>query len=140
MKLKELKKIIQEAVRTEVRNVLREELKSLSLNQTITEEVTAPKVQEFKEFKEHKLTRTPREVQTEFGVKNPVLNSILAETAATGDFSTMVNADSSMAQNFAPPVTPGVQTDFNNQPVQVSEELSNVFTRDYSALMKHMDK
>ncbi len=136
MKLKELKKIIQEAVRTEVRNVLREELKSLSLNQTITEEVTAPKV---KEFKEHKLTRTPREVQTNFGVKNPILNDILAETAATGDFSTM-NVDSSMAQNFTSPTTPGTQTDFNNQPVQVSEELSNVFTRDYSALMKHMDK
>ena len=136
MKVSELKKIIQETVRTEVRNVLREELKSLSLNQTIEEAAPAPKVQE---FKEHKLTRTPRKAQTEFGVQNPVLNSILAETAATSDFTSM-NANSSMAQNFAAPMTTGVQTDFNNNPVQVSEELSNVFTRDYSALMKHMDK
>lgn len=136
MKVSELKKIIQETVRNEVRNVLREELKSLSLNQTIEEAVPAPKVQE---FKEHKLTRTPHKVQTNFGVKNPILNSILAETAATGDFTSM-NVNSSMAQNFVPPTTPGVQTDFNNNPVQVSEELNNVFTRDYSALMKHMDK
>lgn len=136
MKVSELKKIIQETVRTEVRNVLREELKSLSLDKTTEEATPAPKVQE---FKEHKLTRTPRKAQTEFGVKNPILNSILAETAATGDFTSM-NANSSMAQNFAQPVTPGVQTDFNNNPVQVSEELNSVFTRDYSALMKHMDK
>lgn len=137
MKLKELKSIIQEAVRTEVRAVLREELKSLSLNQTITEDTTTPKV---KEFKEHKLIRTPRKAQTNFGVKNPILNDILAETAATGDFSTMNDSAPSMAQNFTAPIAPGVQTDFNNQPVQVSEELSDVFTRDYSALMKHMDK
>lgn len=137
MKLKELKNIIQEVVRTEVRNVLREELKSLSLNQAVESITPAPKVQE---FKEHKLTRTPHNTPTEFGVKNPILNSILAETAATGDFKSMMNADSSMAQNFTSPVTPGVQTDFNDQPVQVSDELNNVFTRDYSSLMKHMDK
>ena len=38
MKVNELKKIIQEAVRTEVRKVLREELKSLSLTEIIKEE------------------------------------------------------------------------------------------------------
>ena len=136
MKVSELKKIIQETVRTEVRSVLREELKSLSLDKTTEEATPTPKVQE---FKEHNLTRTPRKAQTEFGVKNPILNSILAETAATGDFTSM-NVNSSMAQNFAQQATPGVQTDFNNNPVQVSEELNSVFTRDYSALMKHMDK
>lgn len=137
MKVSELKKIIQEAVRTEVRKVLREELKSLSLTESVKKETPKPKIQE---FKEHNLTRSPRKPLVDFGVKDSVLNSILAETAATSDFSTMVSADSSMAQNFAPPTTPGVQTDFNNNPVQVSEELNDVFTRDYSALMDVMDK
>ena len=66
-KVNELKKIIQEAVRTEVRKVLREELKSLSLTENIKEEISKPKVQE---FKEHNLTRSPRKPLVNFGVKN----------------------------------------------------------------------
>jgi hypothetical protein len=45
MKVNELKKIIQEAVRTEVRKVLREELKSLSLN------VLLKKIPQFPKYK-----------------------------------------------------------------------------------------
>ncbi len=137
MKVNELKKIIQEAVRTEVRKVLREELKSLSLGKVIEEESPKPTIQE---FKEHKLTRSPRKPLVNFGVKDPILNDILAETAATGDFKSMMNADSSMSQNFTPPINDGVQTDFNNNPVEVSDELNSVLTRDYSALMDVMDK
>ena len=137
MKVNELKKIIQEAVRTEVRKVLREELKSLSLTEIIKEESPKPKVQE---FKEHNLTRSPRKPLVNFGVKNSSLNDILAETAASSDFSGMNGSNPSMAQNFTPPVNSGVQTDFNNNPVEVSDELNSVLTRDYSALMNVMDK
>jgi hypothetical protein len=137
MKVNELKKIIQEAVRTEVRKVLREELKSLSLTENIKEEILKPKVQE---FKEHKLTRSPQKPLVNFGVKNSTLNDILAETAATGDFSSMGGGDNYRAQNFNPSINEGVQTDFNNNPVEVSNELNSVFTRDYSALMNAMDK
>ena len=66
MKVNELKKIIQEAVRTEVRKVLREELKSLSLNRIIKEHSPIPKVQEFKELN---LTRSPQKPLVNFGVK-----------------------------------------------------------------------
>ena len=137
MKVNELKKIIQEAVRTEVRKVLREELKSLSLNGIIKEHSPIPKVQE---FKEHKLTRSPRKPLVNFGVKNTTLNDILAETAATGDFSSMGGDNNSMAQNFNPSINEGVQTDFNNNPVEINDELNNALTKDYSALMNAMDK
>ena len=137
MKVNELKKIIQEAVRTEVRKVLREELKSLSLNEIIKDDSPNSKVQE---FKEHKLTRSPRKPLVNFGVKNTTLNDILAETAATGDFSSMGGGSSPMTQNFNPSINEGVQTDFNNNPVEVNDELNNALTRDYSALMNAMDK
>ena len=137
MKVNELKKIIQEAVRTEVRKVLREELKSLSLTEIIKEESPKPKVQE---FKEHKLTRSPRKSLVNFGVKDSTLNDILAETAASSDFSGMNGSNPSVSQNFAPPINDGVQTDFNNNPVEVSDELNSALTRDYSALMDVMDK
>ena len=137
MKINELKKIIQEAVRTEVRKVLREELKSLSLNRIIKEHSPIPKVQEFKELN---LTRSPQKPLVNFGVKNSTLNDILAETAATGDFSSMGGGDNYRAQNFNPSINEGVQTDFNNNPVKVNDELNKVLTRDYSALMNAMDK
>jgi hypothetical protein len=44
------------------------------------------------------------------------------------------------AQNFNPSINEGVQTDFNNNPVKVNDELNKVLTRDYSALMNAMDK
>ena len=137
MKVNELKKIIQEAVRTEVRKVLREELKSLSLTESAKKETPKSKVQE---FKEHNLTRSPRKPLVNFGVKNSTLNNILAETAANSDFSGMNGSNPSVTQNFTPPVDNGVQTDFNNNPVEVSDELNSVLTRDYSALMDVIDK
>ena len=137
MKVNELKKIIQEAVRTEVRKVLREELKSLSLNKVIKEEIHKPNPPE---FKEHNLTRSPRKPLVNFGVKNTTLNDILAETAATGDFSSMGGGSSPMTQNFNPSINEGVQTDFNNNPVEVNDELNGILTKDYSALMNAMDK
>ena len=137
MKVNELKKIIQEAVRIEVRKVLREELKSLSLGKVIEEESPKPTIQE---FKEHKLTRSPRKPLVNFGVKDSTLNDILAETAANSDFSGMNGSNPSVAQNFTPPINDGVQKDFNNNPVEVSDELNSALTRDYSALMDVMDK
>ena len=83
MKVSELKKIIQEAVRTEVRKVLREELKSLSLTESVKKETPKPKVQE---FKEHNLTRSPRKPLVDFGVKDSVLNDVF-----TRDYSALMD-------------------------------------------------
>ena len=52
----------------------------------------------------------------------------------------MGGGSSPMTQNFNPSINEGVQTDFNNNPVEVNDELNGILTKDYSALMNAMDK
>ena len=145
MKVNELKKLIQEIVRKEVRAALKDELKDVKfLVEVLTEAKSTikPNVQKFEKYEEPSKKVQPKR---DFGVKDNVINDILAETAQTGDFKSMFDGKSSMAPNFTSPKpydfkSAAPEVDINGQPAQVGEELNGVFTRDYSDLMDVMDK
>ena len=132
--VKLLRKIIREEVKDAVRTVLTEEV-SIS-NQLV----------------EHDVTPIPsRSVAKKQFTKNSMLNDLLNETAATPasaemtDWSTM-NFKSEMAQAFGMESSPSVAptTGINGEAVNLNKEgvaaTVNAMTRDYSALMKAIDK
>lgn len=142
MKMNELKKLIKEAVREEVRAVLKEELKDVKfLVDVLTEAKKASSsVQEFKQY----VPVTPKtNKEFNFGVKNSALNDLLKETAhsfTNDEYKTIIGANSSMAPDFSsfrqtssPSLAP--QTDVNGNIAHITPELSNVFSRNYGDLM-----
>jgi len=146
MKKGDLIKIIREAVRAEVKAVLKEEFgKKNSTNE------------EFSSMMSHadKLFNGTKQSYT----KNPVLNDVLNETANQDSWPTMGNK--TLGANDARGGKPGLAAMmgmetpdqmFGGKPsvqqmlpddkkhVEVPEEVGNALTRDYSELMKAIDK
>ena len=145
MKTEGFVKLLRKVIREEVRNVIKSELKPI-LNEV--------------KIKKHDINlqevvgvNTPkRPVAKKQFAKDPLLNDMLNETAAApasaemADWSTM-NFRSEMAEAFGmsspqnqPLATKGINgeaIDMNNQAVATTV---NAMTRDYSALMKAIDK
>jgi len=130
-----LRKIIREEVRTAVRDVLTE-------NATDHKQVISHGLQ----MNEMANTRTKKQF-----TKNSMLNDLLNETAATPsstgmtDWNTM-NFKSEMAQAFGMETSPAIapMTGINGESVNMNNEkvatTVNAMTKDYSALMKAIDK
>ena len=150
-----LRKIIREEVQTAVRKEVRPLLKDQKINhkQVIEHGVNL-----------HKIAKEPIPRKKKVFTKNGMLNDILNETATTADFGTM-NQDpiisqtdtyptmgnktfnSSMAESFEPTNQKPqslATTDLDGRPVDMNNEnVANtvkVMTKDYSALMKAIDK
>lgn len=132
MQTKSFVKLLRKVIREEVRSAVRSELQQLN---------------------ENALPATPiarKPVQQKRFVKNDMLNDILNETTAHApdqEWSTM-NFRSEMAQAIgmesAGPASPLATTDINGAPVNMDNEAVaatvDAMTRDYSGLMKAIDK
>ena len=140
--VKLLRKIIREEVRTAVRQVLTEQ--KTNHKQVIEHGMNLSHV-----------TENPmpnRPVAKKQFTKNSMLNDLLNETAATpvsqdmSDWSSM-NFKAEMAEAFgqsAGPTQPLTATGINGETVNMNNEAVpatvNAMTKDYSALMKAIDK
>jgi len=150
-------KVMRKLINEELRKVMREELRSVLNEQKIDHKKSMNHgLQMYQEAQVPK--SKPRKSDITF-TKDSILNDLLNETAMTmnpgelyGD-TPMVSQDTlsfgsndaqgfgMMRNGYAP--TPPV-TDINNNPVNVSNEkvatVVNNITKDYSALMKAIDK
>lgn len=160
--LKVLKQIIKEEVNTAVKSAVRKEFEILheSLNKAsnrLTNEASTPNVATPKKF-------VPKKTNSITYSSNPLINDVLNETATSGfsskDYNSILEdyspaqqghndfdewpsmknmSNLNMSQMSRPSVIP--TTDIDGRPVtEVPEELKSVFTRDYSSLMKAIDK
>lgn len=157
--VKLLRKIIREevtrAVRTELRSALKEQKTNhkqvIEHGMNLAEIADSPNPYEVQSHKKKKFT------------KNSLLNDLLNETANTADFGNMAEAplvmqgmekewpemkfNSTQAKTFQSQATPTealATHDVNGAPVNMSNEsvakTVNIMTKDYSALMKAIDK
>jgi len=131
-----------------LRKIIREEVKS-AVRQVLTEETTSHKQVMSHVMQMHEMANSrPKKSFT----KNSMLNDLLNETAATPvsqemtDWSTM-NFKSEMSNAFGSPkmsTGPLTNTGINGEPVNMQKEgvaaTVNAMTKDYSALMKAIDK
>ena len=149
MKTEGFVKLLRKVIREEVRNVINKELKPL-LNETKIEK---------HDINLHEIADIPKRstkpVAKKQYTKNPILNDLLNETATTPatqeltDWSTM-NFKQEMAQSFGAershnmPVAPLATKGINGEVVDMNNEgvasAVNAMTKDYSALMKAIDK
>lgn len=131
-----------------LRKIIREEVKS-AVRQVLSEETTNHKQVMSHGMHMHEMANSrPKKKFT----KNSLLNDLLNETASTPvstemtDWSTM-NFKSEMAEAFGgakTPTAPLTNTGINGEPVNMHKEgvaaTVNAMTKDYSALMKAIDK
>ena len=141
MKTESFTKLLRKIIREEVTMAVRKEMKSL-----LTEKKT-----DHKKVMKHGLELESMAARpTKKYVKDPMLNDILNETSPLQENRTM-NYDSSMAQSFKSMMTnePEVShvapmTDIQGKPVNTNNEnvanVVNAMTKDYSSLMKAIDK
>jgi hypothetical protein len=141
MKSESFVKLLRKVIREEVTLAVRKEMKSL---------LTEKKTNHSKVIK-HGLDIANKTAKTNKKyVKDPMLNDILNETSPLQGERTM-NYNSSMAQSFKGMMNsePDIQhvapmTDIQGKPVNVNNEsvatVVNAMTKDYSALMKAIDK
>ena len=135
MKAKTFENLIRKVVREEIDYALRREIKSLKedlrdeLKLTITEHTERiVEVPQQKSLKEKIMGKKPFKKQQFVG--NSTLNDLLNETAA-GD----TNTQSAMA-----PVSDPFSTRAPMETAGMPESVANAVTRDYSGLMKAIDK
>ena len=147
MESKKFVKLLRKIIREEVSNAVKQVLTESRSNQVINSNVN------LSEFIEDPMPNRP--VAKKKFTKNSILNDLLNETAATPpsqeqtDWSTM-NFRSEMAEAFGAnqsmrqPTMPLATTDTNGKPVNMNNEkvatAVNAMTKDYSALMKAIDK
>ena len=139
MKAKTFENLIRKVVREEIDYALRREIKSLKedlrdeLKPTITEHTERMvEVPQQSSLKEKIMGKKPFKKQQFVG--NSTLNDLLNETAA-GDTNTQsAMAPASLSQPFATGAPMSMDT--TNMP----ESVANAVTRDYSSLMKAIDK
>ena len=144
MKAKTFENLIRKVVREEIDYALRREIKSLKedlrdeLKPTITEHtermVEIPQQSSLKEKIMGKSPVKTKSFKKQNFVGNSTLNDLLNETAAGDTNLNSGNAPVSLSQPFAtgapmPMDTAGMPT-----------EVANAVTRDYSSLMKAIDK
>ena len=141
MKSESFVKLLRKVIREEVTLAVRKELKT-ALNENKKEHVDVMK---------HgiELNNLVNKKQKKY-VKDPMLNDILNETGPLQETRTM-NYNSGMAQSFKSMMTPepdiphvAPMTDITGKPVNTNNEnvanVMNAMTKDYSALMKAIDK
>ena len=151
MKKSDLVRVIREVIRQEVKKVVKEELKAI-----------APKKEgnpnEFSSMMEHadELFNGPKTQKQNF-TNDPILNDILNETAnTTSDWPTMGNKtltsrdamvnslgignpDQLFGGNNVKPTAQQMLPN-DRKHVEIKPELEKALTRDYSSLMKAIDK
>ncbi len=136
MKTEGFVKLLRKVIREEVSKAIKTELKPL-LNEvkSVNENTSLTNI-------------TPRPVTKKKYTKNPVLNDLLNETAAvpSAGYDTL-NYKSEMAQAFGmeqhnAPVAPmtGINGEVINMNNEAVKTTVNAMTKDYSALMKAIDK
>tara|TARA_R100000388_G_C7146264_1_gene112388 strand:+ start:169 stop:606 length:438 start_codon:yes stop_codon:yes gene_type:complete len=141
MKSESFVKLLRKVIREEVTLAVRKEMKSL-----LTEKKT-----DHSKIMKHgvELNNLVNKTQKKY-VKDPMLNDILNETSPLQENRTM-NYNSGMAQSFRSMMNnePEVNhvapmTDITGKPVNTNNEnvatVVNAMTKDYSALMKAIDK
>ena len=140
-----------------LRKVIREEVRS-ALKETLNERKVDHKKVIDHGMDLHNIASRPKKKKKSF-TKNSILNDLLNETANTADFGSMregplvmqdsypnMDFKSEMAESFDMPRQPVAlaTTDTNGKPVDMSNEkvakTVNLMTKDYSALMKAIDK
>ena len=141
-------KLLRKVIREEVQSVVRKELK-VALNET---KLDHKKVIDHGMDLHNIAEKSQRPVRSKKKfVKDSMLNDILNETATSADFSTMSDSPSmyqtSDVNSFASTRTvnaPIVENDVNGAPVNMANKqvakTVGLMTKDYSALMKAIDK
>lgn len=154
MESKSFVKLLRKVIREEVRAAVRTEIKSvLNENTSVTKhESNLQKIVDDTKIYKPKAKKK--------FTKNSMLNDILNETATTADFSTMRdgpavmqqeypsmgNFKAEMAESFgmqreaAPLATTGINGEAINMNNEAVASTVSAMTKDYSALMKAIDK
>lgn len=140
METKSFVKMLRKLIREEVRSAVREELNPVLAEQKSHKNTISHGVEL------HRLANTAAKNTKRQIVKNPFLNDILNETSAmpADEWATM-NYRSEMAQAFtAEPAAAVSVTGIEGEPLNMNKEgavnVVNALTRDYSSLMKAIDK
>ena len=133
MKAKTLENLIRKVVREEIDYALRREIKSLKedlrdeIKPSIIEQDIKPKNLNLKEKIMGKKPIKPQNYTS-----NSTLNNLLNETAM---------GDTNLDRSMSPVSMEGSFNDIGGMPVEAApQEVVNAVTRDYSDLMKAMDK
>ncbi len=161
-KTSKLVEIIKKAVREEVRTVVREELKAALGKKSLTKEniehgINLVDIQNSPKNPHEQGTQKPKKQDFTFS-KDPVLNKILNETASEQEeWKTMgdktfnrADAMSGLASKMGygdvskgtPAGKPSIEQMLpkDRKHADISNEMANVLTRDYSDLMKKIDE
>ena len=148
MKISEFTKVLRKVIREEVRAAIKAELN----------EVVNPKQQDHREIINHglKLHKKVDKFDKKNYAKNPLLNDILNETAnapiktINGGPLTSQDAVGGIRNKFTEAMNP--DKDFGGQPtaqemvpedkkhIPIPDYIQNALTKDYSSLVKAMDK
>ena len=148
MNTKEFVQVLRKIIKEEVKSAVTEAIRDMSTDNLIESVVSKPKP-------EYNYKPKKQPAQKQF-TKDPLLNSLLNETAASGysipaetnynDYSEWPTMDLKTDYSgimgkpkFAQPTKIDATPDGIN-PNAVPEEIKNVLTRDYRSLMKAMDK
>jgi hypothetical protein len=145
MSSKSLVKVLRKIIREEVRAAVKE---------VLTEQTTNHKQVISHGMDLHSMTERSKPKTKKSFSSNSMLNDILNETAGTADFASMRQGPLVMQQDSWPNMgsmktsnmvqTPLATTDVNGAPVNMNNEAVaktvDIMTRDYSALMKAIDK
>ena len=138
MKKSELKLMIREIVREEVRMAINETRKDKEVqNKEVTGAAAAKPIKSKKHFS-----------------KNPILNQVLNETAEGGDWKTLGGKEfttermndivggnyGEMMNTNQPLSADSMISSMGKNPEQVPDSLKKALTRDYSSLVKTMNK
>lgn len=152
MDTKSFTSLLRKIIREEVRSAVRDEMKTL-LNERKTNHKQViqhgSRLHHMTEKNPYDVTFTAKPAKTakpkQF-VKNSMLNDLLNETVEIEQDWPTMNFQSEMAQAFGHGQTPAVApvTDFDHRPVNMDNPnvvaTVDAMTRDYSALMKAIDK
>ena len=141
MDTKSFVKILRKVVREEVQRAVKEAIteQKVSHKKVIDHGIN---LQRISEEQENPYSPRARKAPKKQFTKNSMLNDILNETAATGDFKSMMEgpAVTQVVAQSMPKVVQGVNgesVDTSKQEVQTA--MANI-TKDYSGLMKAIDK
>lgn len=134
MESKSFVKLLRKVIREEVRAAVRTEIKSV-LNESTTITRHESNLQEIVDDTKRFKPKAKRKFS-----KNPILNDLLNDTSPVPADTNMMGA----YRNAMTPNQPLVTTGINGEPVNMAnEQTANVMeniTKDYSALMKAIDK
>ena len=147
MNTKEFVQVLRKIIKEEVKSAVSEAMRDISVNNLVesVEYIQEPIINK---------SKTIKKSEPKSFVKDPLLNSLLNETAKSGAHIPMEHNDYSewptldMKSNFSsimgsPKFAQSQKIDATPEginPNAVPEEIKSVLTRDYRSLMKAMDK